>query len=57
MSNSSFEIEADKQIFYPEKPEYNNCKMFVKISKNFNKIVMALGKDCYELSERNGEYN
>jgi hypothetical protein len=28
----------------------------VRISKTFNKAVLAYGKDSYELSEKNGEY-
>lgn len=28
----------------------------VKISSNFNKTVLAFGKDSYELSEEDGEF-
>lgn len=28
----------------------------VKISLNFKKIILAYGKDTYELSEKDGEY-
>lgn len=50
-----YKIDKRRQIYFIKK-DYQNAKLQVKISRNFKKVVLAYGKDCYELSEMNGEY-
>jgi hypothetical protein len=51
VTKPKYKINPNKMIFYPLKEENLNAKMIVKISSNFKKVVLTIGKDCYELYE------
>lgn len=53
-----YHIDPKKQLFYIHKTtkDYKYAELMVKISSNFNKTVLAFGKDSYELSEEDGEF-
>ena len=53
-----YDICVRNAIYYVNREDkYNKTsKLVARISRNFNKAVLAFGKDTYELSEKNGEY-